>query len=339
MGGCSKETDAFPLPSSTPKSAINIKFSPTSLSLSITESIPASVLPLPSYSSKSFWDGISSSSSYWTWDKEADHSYGLLTLYLDKQHEGTKWMQVFASAGKSAAAELSPEDAEVPETLDPSELWLIRESLEKYTAALLTGEDASGLGLGRGVPSLGKGEVDEEVDASVGRSACLTWVGIDGSSPSWSNPGREYPFTLLSTPLPGHHRKSLPSLVLKDGVDGPVYVLQPASTSDSDAAPKWIHKSTFSALAFVLASKQDVRFTHHNENLVFALESGLRNRGGNMYVYRRVGPAEAWAKQAILKVDDGVGGALLGVGAVRVEDGRDVILALTEKQLVIVRTW
>ncbi|KAE9382844.1 hypothetical protein BT96DRAFT_162206, partial [Gymnopus androsaceus JB14] len=125
-----------------------------------------------------------------------------------------------------------------PETLDPSELWLIRESLEKYTAALLTGEDASGLGLGRDVPSLGKGEVDEEVDASVGRSACITWVGIDGSSPSWSNPGREYPFTLLSTPLPGHHRKSLTSLVVKDGVDGPVYVLQPASDSDSDTAPK-----------------------------------------------------------------------------------------------------
>ncbi|KAE9382883.1 hypothetical protein BT96DRAFT_869540, partial [Gymnopus androsaceus JB14] len=131
-------TVAFPLPSSTPKSAINIKFSPTSLSLSITESAPASVLPLTFLLVQIIlgWYLLDMGT------RRADHSYGLLTLYLDKQHEGTKWMQVFASSGKSAAAELSPEDAEVPETLDPSELWLIRESLEKYTAALLTGEDA-----------------------------------------------------------------------------------------------------------------------------------------------------------------------------------------------------
>ncbi|KAJ4482156.1 hypothetical protein J3R30DRAFT_3286626 [Lentinula aciculospora] len=332
-------TVAFPLPSTTLKSAINVKFTVTSLTLSISDSVSTTVVPLPTYHSKMFWDGISPSSSYWTWDKEAEHSFGILSLHLDKQHEGTKWMQVFASAGKSMAAELSPEDVEVPETLDPSELWLIRESLEKYTAALLTGEDASGLGLGRGVPSLGEGEMDEEVDSTVGRTTVITWVYLDGSSPSWSNPGREYPYTLLSTPLPGHRRHDLFSLVLKEGLDGPAYDLQPASNEpDLDIAAKWIHTSTFPALGFVLASKQDVRFTHHNENFVFALESGLRNRGGNMYVYRRAKPSAAWAKQSILKIGDGAGGALLGVGAFCVE-GHDVILALTEKQLVIVRTW
>ncbi|KAF9077657.1 hypothetical protein BDP27DRAFT_1282685 [Rhodocollybia butyracea] len=330
-------TVTFPLPSSIPKATINVKIDIDSLTLSIAKSATTFIIPLPSYSSKTFWDGISPSSSYWTWDREAEHSYGLLTLHLDKQHEGTKWMQVFASAGKSAAVELSPEDVEVPETLDPSELWHIRESLEKYTAALLTGEDASGLGLGRGVPSLGEGEMDEEVDSTVGRTAYITWIKPDGSSPSWSHPGREYPFTLLSTPLPGQSRTNAPSsLIMKEGLDGTVYVLQ--SSSNTDAAAEWTHASTYSALAFVLASKQDVRFIHHNENLVFALESGIQNRGGNMYVYRSTTPSEAWAKQAILKVGDGAGGALLGVGAINVE-GRDVILALTERQLVIVKTW
>ncbi|KAJ3828756.1 hypothetical protein F5880DRAFT_1471879 [Lentinula raphanica] len=334
-------TVAFPLPSSTPKTDINVNFTTTSLTLSISDTPPSTVVPLPSYSSKAFWDGISPSSSFWTWDKEAEHSFGILTLHLDKQHEGTKWMQVFASAGKSAAAELSPEDIEVSETLDPSELWLIRESLEKYTAALLTGEDASGLGLGRGVPSLGEGEMDEEVDSNVGRTAVITWVNLDGSSPPWSNPGGEYPFTLLSTPLPGHHRRQGSfSLVLKEGLDGPAYVLKatPSSEPESVVDAVWTHTSTFPALGFVLASKQDVRFTHHNDNYVFALENGLQNRGGNMYVYRRADPSEAWTKQSILRVGDGVGGALLGVGAFAIE-GRDVIVALTEKQLVIVRTW
>ena len=75
------------------------------------------------------------------------------------------------------------EDVEVPETLDPSELANIRESLEKYTSALVTGEDASGLGLGTGVPSLAENELDESVDApgAVGREFYVTWVSEGGS--------------------------------------------------------------------------------------------------------------------------------------------------------------
>jgi hypothetical protein len=337
-------TVAFPLPSTTPKTSINIKLTTNSLSLSISNSVRTKfIVPFPSFSSSAFWDSISPSSSYWTWDKEGEHSYGLLTLHLDKTHEGTKWMQVFASAGKvskGSPSEFAPEEVEVPETLDPSELYFIRESLEKYTTALLNGEDPSGLGLGSGVPSLGEGEMDEEVDGNVGRSVCITWVGVNGNTPEWADkPGREYPFTVLSTPLPGLQctdSENPFTLVVKEGLDGPVFALQPSSSNDV----KWTHASTYPALAFVLASKQDVRFTHHNDHLVFALESGARNRGGgNMYVYRRPqGISEPWAKQAILKVGDGSGGALLGAGAMRIE-GKDVILALMERQLVVVKSW
>ncbi|KAK7469208.1 hypothetical protein VKT23_003697 [Stygiomarasmius scandens] len=322
-------TIAFPLPSSTPKSWIHVQFTSDALTLGV-DGEQLSVVPLPKYSSKAFWDRISPSSSYWTWDKEAEHSFGCLTLHLDKQHEGTKWMQVFASAGTKPALESSPEDVEVPETLDPSEIWQIRESLEKYTAALTTGEDASGLGLGRGVPGLAEGEMDEEVDSSVGRAARISWVSLDGSSPPWFQPGREPPFQLLSTPFPG--TPSSLSLIIKEGVDGVVFTL------GSDKVPKWIHTKTFSALAFVLASKQDVRFTYHNSDLVFAFENGLRDRGGNAYVYRGTSTDENWAKQAILKMGDGVGGSLLGVGMVEVQ-GQPIVLALAEKELIIPRLW
>ncbi|THV05308.1 hypothetical protein K435DRAFT_745644 [Dendrothele bispora CBS 962.96] len=325
-------TVAFPLPSSTPKSRINIEFTSEALTLHVEASEEqSSVIPIPSYKSKALWDRISPSSSYWTWDKEAEHSFGCLTLHLDKQHERTKWMQVFAYAGTKPSSESSPEDVEVPETLDPSELWQIRESLEKYTAALMTGEDASGLGLGRGVPGLAEGEMDEEVDSSVGRSACISWVGQDGSSPSWFKPGREQPLQLLSSPFPGMPFPNL-SLIVKEGLDGVVYTLE------SDTVMKWTHTKTFSALAFVLASKQDVRFTYHTSDLVFAFENGLRDRGGNVYVYRSTPVNEKWAKQAILKMGDGAGGSLLGVGMIAVQ-GQRIVLALAEKELITLKLW
>ncbi|KAK7056796.1 hypothetical protein VNI00_002513 [Paramarasmius palmivorus] len=329
-------TVAFPLPSTVQKSQIQVQITTDSLSIRIDENVEDTGLsvPLPRYASKQLWDRVSPSSSYWTWDREAEHKFGLLSLHFDKQNEGTKWMQVFASAGTRTASEAAPEDVEVPETLDPSELWHIREALEKYTTALRTGEDASGLGLGTGVPGLAEGEMDEEVDSSVGRKAYITWIGIgDGASPSWALPGREYPFQLLSTPLPGWGvADSAPTLIVKEGLDGVVFRL---NSGTEDTVPKWEHDSTFSALAFVLASKRDLRFVYHTQDLVFALENGAQYRGGNAYIYRTVPRGEKWAKQAILKVMDG-NGTLLGAGGIEVH-GKPVLLCLTESELVIVR--
>lgn len=326
-------TVAFPLPSDTLKSQIHVSLSPNALTLSTDITTPTAA-PLPSYLNNPLWDGILSSSSYWTWDREAEHTCGLLTLYLTKRNEGTRWMQVFASSATSGI-----EDPEVPETLDPSELWHIRESLEKYTAALQTGEDVSGLGLGRGVPSLASGEMDEDVDASVGRQAYLTWVAGDGLTPPWAET-EEVPFQLLSTPLPGKINDSTSgiSLIVKNDLDGIVYTLDTQQQQqDATPIPRWVHASTYSALAFVLASKQDTRFTHHMPSTaVLAFESGVRDWGGNVYIYRSASVKENWAKQAILKVDDGRGGSLLGVGALARADGQNIVVCLTEGELVLI---
>ncbi|KAI5122789.1 hypothetical protein M0805_000133 [Coniferiporia weirii] len=320
-------TVAFPLSSDVPKSAIKVTLTAKTLSLLIKHELPTSV-DLPRYSLKQLWDAISPSSSFWTWDREADSRVGLLTLHLDKQHEGTRWSHVFASAGTD------PADQEVPETLDPSELYHIREALEKYTSTLQTGEDASGLGLGQGVPSLAEGELDDAVDSSVGRRVAVTWLGADGAVPGWVVEESSVSY-LLSTPLPGL-QEDRPSLVMRSDIDGLLFALPPPVAAASPG--KWDHVSTYPALAFVLASKRDTRFRFHiSSEIELAFESGTGFGGGNVYIYRGAKDKAVWAKQAILKVSGGSMGALLGVGAVKRADGGLVLLCLCEKEMVVVR--
>lgn len=322
-------TVAIPLPSGTPKQAIHATFFSRSLTLHIDNDV-TDATSMPRFSNRELWDGISPSTSYWTWDREGDYSFGLLTLYLDKQHPGTRWCHVFAAAGASAEAVTNFGDVEVPETLDPSELWHIRECLERYTVALREGNDASGLGLGEGMPSLAEGEIDEEVDESVGRSARVTWVEEDGTVPLWCAKSESCPFRLLSIPLPGSHSSEI-SLIVKHNLDGTVYSLKLEERYEK-RTPCWEHTSTFSALAFVLASKRDTRFTYHLQNVVFAFEGGTQDRGGNVYLYRAASVKEKWAKQAILRV----GGPLLGI-AMMGADAKPLFICLTEAELVVIR--
>jgi len=189
----------------------------------------------------------------------------------------------------------------------------------------------------------------------VGRRVCLTWVrgGMDinaASEGAADQAEEEERFVqLLSTPLPGSLGIDEDvSLILKHDLDGTVFNLQ--SSSKTNSTPQWIHTSTYSALSFVLASKQDTRFTHHllpssdpnspSGGAVLAFEGGSsRGRGGNLYIYRSVPTSkkEKWAKQAVLKVDDGLGGALLGVGCIRGEGGEKMVVCLTEGELIVIR--
>ncbi|KAI9058335.1 hypothetical protein FKP32DRAFT_1597420 [Trametes sanguinea] len=329
-------TVAIPLPSDTPTSHIKVAFSPRTLTVLVegAPAAPSADVPVvvPRYTLKALWDEIRPGTSLWTFDRAAERAYGMLTLHLDKAHEGTRWPQVFAAAGQGG-----PDgEEEVPETLDPSELYAIREALEKYTAALRDGSDPSGLGLGKGVPSLGQGERDDDVDLSVGKSTCVTWVGVGGAHPAWlgkDGHGDDAPLQLLSTPFPGSMGVHKPSLVAKNGLDGVVYTLQPGSNLEDP--PKWEHTATYSALAFVLASKRDTRFVHHiTSKAVFAFESGTQDLGGNVYIYRGVSAKENWAKQTVLKVGGGTAGALLGVGLMKVQ-GKVVVLCLCEGELIV----
>ncbi|KAF8158373.1 hypothetical protein B0H34DRAFT_657026, partial [Crassisporium funariophilum] len=391
-------TVAFPLPSSTQTKQIKVLFTVQTLTIHV---VPAEEgadpgMPIPHYSAKALWDSINTTSSFWTWDREGDGKCGVLTLHMEKKHDGTRWMHVFASPPPSSSSSSSSkitsaftgtldhipefitqaqaeaeEDVDVPETLDPSELYHIRESMEKWTAAVASGEDASGLGLGRGVPSLAEGEMDEEVDACVGRRVVGTWVGSAGGGEDLDVKEEIFEedeiIQLLSTPLPGSTPDDDVSLVIKHDLDGAVFSLS-LSTSPSSASsdgnekptPKWTHTSTYPALSFVLASKQDTRFTYHLPppsspfsspssasppssttptpgSSVLAFEGGsARGRGANVYIYRApAGIKDKWARQAVVKVDDG--GGLLGVGWKGERERERVVLCLTEGELVLIR--
>ena len=342
-------TIAIPLPSTTSKTDINVLFSPQTLTVLVhsnNNNISSSNSPSPHYAATRLWGGIAPSSSFWTWDAHGARSYGLLTLHLEKQHTNTRWPHVF---------DASAQQPEVAETLDPSALYAIQESLEKYTAALQEG--AGGMAAAGARPSFADGEFDEEVDATVGTEACITWIGggtaaavgvgadaggadadADNDDPAWARQDWDVPFTLLSTPLPGIGDDEI-SLVVRHTIDGLSFVL---SSSDEDTSasgsPVWTHASTFSALAFVLASKRDTRFTYHvTSKAVLAFESGGADYGGNLYIYRNAKPKSNVAKQAILKLTGNTSGSLLGVGATRIA-GQAIILCLCEKELLVLRT-
>ena len=319
-------TVALPYPSNTPKAHINVLFSSQTLTALVQGSVDA-----PRYAAARLWGGITPSSSFWTWDAHGAQAYGLLTLHLEKQHAGTRWTHLFDDS-LSASGQTATPPEQVPETLDPSELYAIRESLEKYTAALQEPGSVSGGAMRSS--SLTDGEMDEEVDAAVGTQTCITWVAVaDGSDPAFAHVDWDVPFTVLSTPLPGIGDAI--SLVVKHTIDGLSFAL-----SDEGAAnetPAWTHSSTFSALAFVLASKRDTRFTYHvPSKAVLAFESGGIEYGGNLYIYRDAKPKSNLAKQAILKLTGSTSGSLLGVGAIR-KDEESIILCLCEKELLILR--
>jgi hypothetical protein len=267
------------------------------------------------YRSRALWAPIDPSSSVWTWEhvgRTEQTRQGLLTLYLEKKDEGTRWTRVFErpAAGKRQAAEASNDrrrrpmiggansstrrdDAErlretenemeaqaqadhaeldgavdeddPPETMDPSELLAMVESLDKYTAPEGSGFDDDPQPRIDG-PDVGFGNREsllhdqlEPEDATVGRQLRLTNVstGFQGNGnggcavdahPETSN------IWSLAVPLP-ETDSSFPLVVRKD-LHGLIFL--PGEEQDAQGRQSWRHVDTLPALSFVLASKRDL---------------------------------------------------------------------------------
>jgi hypothetical protein len=203
----------------------------------------------------------------------------------------------------------------------------IRDALAKHTADV-NNEDSGA----QAIPSLARGEADDEVDDESGPAHYITHIpAIFAAESVLANDTT--PIGLLAGPIPGLTH-SAPAIVSKHGLDGALF-----SLSDGQA---WIHTTTFPALAFVLASKREVRFAlHAGSRGVLALEAGSAARGaGNVYWYQGGQKKEKYGKQTIVRVGGGslVGGMLVGVGVLKAKNShRKGIVCLCEREVVVIR--
>ncbi|KAG8804507.1 hypothetical protein FRC16_007916 [Serendipita sp. 398] len=315
-------TMAIPLPSSTPKSHIHVNIAAKHLSVLVTQVVEDSNIPLPRYAMKELWDYVDRESSLWTWDQQGDLKFGLLTLHLEKKHDGTKWPSIFAQRPSPA------NEDDVPETVDPSEMWKIREALEKYTSELHADPGAD-------IPSLASGEMDPSVDSEVGRRLTMSYLDIlTGDAVSRNTSFEEVLALPLQHELQDESGINPRSLVIKRGIDGLLFNGPIVPSVDL-----WEHVSTFPALAFVLASKRDTRFVYHTgKAAALALENGGTDFGPNMYSYHDAQGATR-AKQGVSRLgSDGRAGSLLGVCGIQGRQGL-VLVCLRERELVLVEPF
>ncbi|GAC99314.1 hypothetical protein PHSY_006915 [Pseudozyma hubeiensis SY62] len=250
------------------------------------------------YVSRSTWGEIDPTGSVWTLEKAKGVS--VLTLHLEKKHEGTRWVQVFADRTGSRKRSRSQmqssfqqakstfqhaiaghtidenEEAEgsddgedneddVPETMDPSELLSMLEGMEKYTA---DEDSAAGFGVDRtGLTSSSGAGSNGETSLSLDQPSLLK----DNLEEEDANVGR--PFVLTSISNPNGYQTSTAK-------ESSTLLATPLPSSDNDgsalvmkhdldgaiftcfSAGSWNHTSIMPALAFVLASKRDAQRVH-----------------------------------------------------------------------------
>ncbi|CAG8608255.1 6839_t:CDS:2 [Ambispora gerdemannii] len=244
----------FQLPPGTPKSAVHCSFSKTHLSLTIklpddfqeSSGKPNSTsksTSIPCYVFTPLHGEIDSSASLWI----IESRIGLLTLHLEKQNRGTRWMHVFKH------------DDGVLETLDPNELAEFRERLEKFTSSSTDGQSfASTLHHPIGH------EIEDSIDYE-GRTVNFLWIEKQGNiAAKFAGGSHEF----LCPQFEYFGRRDIessinrfPSICLKYDVDGLIYEFQRSSGYPPITVT---HVSTFDAFGFVQASKREKRHLFHD---------------------------------------------------------------------------
>ncbi|OXC66061.1 hypothetical protein AYX13_05107 [Cryptococcus neoformans] len=348
----------IPVPDSVSRAVINIGFTSTSFSFTLSQTpsdLSSQLMELLSKPTRQLWASIDVDVSTWTFDS----SKHIIEVDLKKIDENTRWPSIFFPAEDD-------EDAyeEVPETLSASTLAAVRETFNNIKTR---GPDEPEM-MHPAMPALLREEMDFDLDdgedfgegggvygelgggSKVGRDVLVGYVEVGSGKASWSKATN----SVLSVPINGSDDNSI---IVKQAVDGLVF----RPTTDLSKKP-WTHIFTNPALAFVISSKQDLRFVRHLitspisradptspsvfkkakvdpepvQSTVLAFDSGSSSSGqGNVYIYYPP-TSKTNAQQGVLSISGGDRGALLGVGCVKV-DGKDVVVALCENELIVLK--
>ncbi|WFD29455.1 hypothetical protein MSPP1_000464 [Malassezia sp. CBS 17886] len=350
---------ALPLPGTLDKSEIRVHFSQQGLSASLTPHDDGRApqhdgetrMRKGEYQTRAVWGEIDAAKSVWTWEPNPETT-GVLTLHLAKAHEGTRWPLVF------------PDAPDIPETMDPSQLYAAMRGVDKYTAmGGTTNETDIGVGTAGASSLLYDGLEDE--DAIVGRPLVVTQVCGANADARVSHSGAADQATVLATPAPSNAGDAV--ALLKSDVEGLVFAAPPLGTCEPLPSP-WTHVESVPAISYVLASKRDAHpvYVFHPthdasaSSVVLALEPRRAGNaaGSQMYIYRvphalrRIhgaveGAPSKFGESRVLRLGgDAHGGApgpVLGVAVLSVPRGDDVdavVLALSESALTVVdRAW
>jgi len=313
-------TLCFSLPKGTTKHAVNCKFSRQGIQLQIN--LPQSSNPgirLPHLDNMPLFDEVQSEDCFWT----LESATGVLTLSLEKKHAKTRWPQVFAEG-----IDTNP----VEETLDPSVFAEYKSALERYTT------DQANAGPGRDstlLPSLAQ-DPQEDIDEE-GEEVKFSWIqaedGADIVRASTIGSGHDWigqAFPSFESSQSTEHPFRMPSVCLKHDVDGLVFAIQhvpgsaPSNSSIQQAGGimKFVHVSTFDALAFVQASKREKRFVMHDPHGRFAV---IVESSRNVYIYCHTEDTKLRQERQIV-VDVSKGQQVDIIGCQLVSDGVLVIL-------------
>ncbi|ORY89897.1 hypothetical protein BCR43DRAFT_567128 [Syncephalastrum racemosum] len=278
------------LPAGTPRSAITCHFAPTHLTLMVR----AQDFEV-SYAYRKLWTTVRPDECTWTLEKD-----GLLSLFLTKHDENTRWPHVFDA------------DDGVLETMDQAKLAEITQRLEKFTQQT---EDKGGPFVQAAQHPVAT-DMDEDIDQE-GQPLRLSVYDRDGQRiQDISSGGHEWMCNAFEAP------NQLSKVAIKSDVDTLSFHLL--------ETPKGLepeHSATFDALAFVQASKRDSRFVRYDPDHRFAV---IVESNRNVYIYYRHGDKRATEKQTLVDVTLGHDVNILGVQLILDR----VLLILTETQIV-----
>lgn len=255
-------------------------------------------------------DEIDIEASNWILNRQLSQ----LEIDLGKKNQTTRWISLFDEHFK-------PPFEITDERLSDEHLQSALSSLEKYT------EEGDGTqspkirpgSLSDDIPSLAKGEMDDNVDSDVGRLFKLT---------KFSNVDELQHFTsqrLLSTPLPSYPKQDH-TFIISDETTLAGALFETTSVQNLDS---------FAALPFVIASKRDLKFTHHLSNeLVIVFEGGNHKGAGNAFIYFQTESDQSdTAPQSVFQFCGYEKGSLLGVAYFK---SQGILVGLCENSLVVI---